>query len=387
MKKHLLSSPMRVFSLLIIALVLTIGLWIGCGEQATLPTAQEESQKTVILSAKNPQVRAVMSIQDRHTNELMSKPGVVGTATGLTDDGKPAIIVYVKNDILAKQAAITSIIENVPVVIQVTGEFKALKGGPPGGPPGGGGPDPTARQPRPVPIGVSTGHPAITAGTIGCRVKNAAGQVFALSNNHVYAATNFLDCTPNAPLWNCALGDPVIQPGTFDGGITPDDDIGNVVDFEPIDFSVDANGNPIGNNVIDAAVASSSTSLLGNATLSDGYGTPLSTTVSAALNMKVMKYGRTTGLTTGRVQGINATVNVNYGSPGVARFINQIVIGGGGFSQGGDSGSLIIRNDGNKKSPIAGPAVGLLFAGGGGSTIANPIDAVLARFGVTIDGQ
>jgi hypothetical protein len=74
-----------------------------------------------------------------------------------------------------------------------------------------GGIDPTDRFPRPVPIGVSTGHPAITAGTIGCRVmKN--GQVYARSNNHVYADEN-----------QASIGDDVIQPGTYDGGSLPND--------------------------------------------------------------------------------------------------------------------------------------------------------------------
>lgn len=69
---------------------------------------------------------------------------------------------------------------------------------------------------------------------------------------------------------------------------------------------------------------------------------------------------------------------------GVARFVDQILIGGGGFSAGGDSGSLIVLN---AKGANARQPVGLLFAGGSGFTVANPIDAVLDRFGVTIDGQ
>ncbi|MGD8331462.1 MAG: hypothetical protein PVJ49_18665, partial [Acidobacteriota bacterium] len=121
---------------------------------------------------------------------------------------------------------------------------------------------------------------------------------------------------------------------------------------------------------------------LGNSTPADGYGTPSSTTTTALVNMAVMKYGRTTSETKGRVQGINATVNVGYDS-GVARFVGQIVIGGGGFSQGGDSGSLIVV----QKGPDARKPVGLLFAGGGGVTVANPIDEVLSAFNVTIDGS
>ncbi len=192
------------------------------------------------------------------------------------------------------------------------------------------------------------------------------GQVFALSNNHVYATSNL-----------ASINDPVIQPGTFDGGSSSADDIGTLKEFKPIVFSTSAN------NVIDAAIALSSTALLGNSTPSNGYGTPKSTTTTASVNMRVMKYGRTTQQTKGRVTAINATVNVNYGSPGVARFVNQIVIGGGGFSSGGDSGSLIVvEKGGDKLKPV-----GLLYAGSSNSTIANPIDAVLDEFGVTIDGS
>ena len=42
--------------------------------------------------------------------------------------------------------------------------------------------DRTAKH-RPIPIGISTGHPDITAGMIGARVTDGAGNVYALSNN------------------------------------------------------------------------------------------------------------------------------------------------------------------------------------------------------------
>ncbi len=96
--------------------------------------------------------------------------------------------------------------------------------------------------------------------------------------------------------------------------------------------------------------------------------------------MKVQKYGRTSRLTNGQVRGLNATIFVQYDS-GVARFVNQIMIGGGGFSRAGDSGSLVVTQDNHNP-------VGLLFAGGSGATFANPIDAVLGAIGnMTIDGQ
>ena len=129
-----------------------------------------------------------------------------------------------------------------------------------------------------MPIAVSTGHPDITAGTIGARVKDIAGNVYALSNNHVYADENQAD-----------IGDTVLQPGAFDGGNNPADSIGTLSDFESIVFSTSAS------NRIDAAIALSSLAQLGNATPSDGYGTPNSTTVPVSdlfFRQTVLKYGR-----------------------------------------------------------------------------------------------
>lgn len=301
--------------------------------------------------------------------QLMSLPGVVGVGQGQTATGRPAIVVLAKD---GGVRGVPAALGTIPVRVIVTGEIYALQQAQPGPPcppkcggGGGGDVDPTARFDRPVPIGVSTGHPDITAGTIGARVQRGSS-VYALSNNHVYANSN-----------TASIGDDVIQPGTFDGGDAPADKIGDLADFEPIVFSTSAN------NRIDAAIAVSSTGLLGNATPSNGYGTPRTATANANVNDRVMKYGRTTGQTKGRVLAISTTVNVNYGSAGIARFVDQIVIGGGGFSQGGDSGSLIVLERGaNARRPV-----GLLFAGGSSTTIANPIDFVLEAFNVTIDGN
>lgn len=305
-----------------------------------------------------------MQVQERHTPAVMADADVVGTAVGLDVAGNPVIKVYLAR---GETRGLPGQLEGFRLVPEVTGPIYALSSmaqgaqARPRAPPV----DRTARFPRPVPIGVSTGHPDITAGTIGARVTDGT-DFFALSNNHVYANTNA------AP-----LGDNVLQPGPYDGGQDPADAIGTLDDFEPIMFSGGAN------NVIDAAIALSSTSLLGNATPADGYGTPRATTVGAVPGLRVMKYGRTTGQTKGRVDAVNATVNVDYGTPGVARFVGQVVIVGGGFSAGGDSGSLIVVQSGtDARRPVA-----LLFAGGGGYTIANPINAVLTRFGVTVDGN
>ncbi|MEJ2647114.1 MAG: hypothetical protein P8016_01740, partial [Sedimentisphaerales bacterium] len=212
---------------------------------------------------------------------------------------------------------------------------------------------------RPVPIGVSTGHPSITAGTIGCRVTDGTN-FYALSNNHVYANMN-----------KASIGDNVLQPGTYDGGINPDDAIGVLSAYVPIIFY------PRGINYVDAAIALIDTDdfgnpLVGNATpLEDGgYGIPNSMTATASPGLPVKKYGRTTGLTTGTVNASEFSGYIYYGGR-LAYFTGQIVITPGTFSAGGDSGSLIVTDD-NDKKPVA-----LLFAGSDTMTIANPIDWVL----------
>lgn len=353
-----------IVGILGVLLALSLVLWMGC--ESDIPSKPEATEETTVYGAP-PQsvIDRVMAIQNRHTHRLMAIPGVVGTATGLGAGGRPAVMVLTEKPGVA---GIPGLLDGVPVIPKVTGEIRALK--PPSDKPGKPPkpdpepePDPTARFDRPVPIGVSTGHPNITAGTIGCRVTKG-GEIYALSNNHVYADENTAE-----------IGDNALQPGPYDGGVDTGDAIGTLAAFETIVFSTSAN------NLIDAAIALSSTVLLGNATPSDGYGTPKSTTTEAAFNMKVMKYGRTTGQTSGRVYALNATVDVGYDS-GTARFAGQIIITPGKFSAPGDSGSLVVTGGRDARKPV-----GLLFAGSDIMTIANPIDTVLEHFGVTIDGK
>jgi hypothetical protein len=149
--------------------------------------------------------------------------------------------------------------------------------------------------------------------------------------------------------------------------------IGRLWSYVPIVFSRTAN------NTVDAALAATSVDQVGTGTPAGGYGTPSSTTLAPALGQLVQKYGRTTGLTLGTVTGVNATLMIRY-DKGQTRFVKQVVIQGSGgpFSDGGDSGSLIVTQNGNH--PVA-----LLFAGSSSSTIGNPIDLVLDAFGATID--
>jgi len=225
---------------------------------------------------------------------------------------------------------------------------------------------------RPAPGGISCGHFAITAGTLGCLVRGRSAprinRLMVLSNNHVLANTN------GGP-----LGASILQPGPFDGGNNPADRIAILERFVPINFAAGAA------NVVDCAtgwawpdrVRKELMYIAGGVIRFFRVG---SVPVAAFPGMQVGKTGRTTQLTRGGVTAVGVTVNVNYGGGRIARFVNQIAVRtpGGNFSAGGDSGSLIWTWDA-RRAPVA-----LLFAGGGGTTFGNPIASVLARLDVRL---
>ena len=224
---------------------------------------------------------------------------------------------------------------------------------------------------RPSPGGISIGHVRITAGTQACLARGRSGarvnRLMVLSNNHVLANSN-----------GAALGDAIVQPGPADGGRAPADQVAILERFMPINFSG-------GNNLVDCAtgwawperVRRELMYISGGAIRYFNVG---ATPVAALPGMGVGKSGRTTQLTSGRVTAIGVTINVNFGGGRVARFVNQIAVraNAGNFSAGGDSGSLIWTWDA-RRAPV-----GLLFAGGGGTTFANRISDVLAALDINL---
>jgi len=335
----------------------------ACSDESNSPTGPQ--LQSAAPPVGQPDVRAALAAQKQHNPRLRAIPGVVGTAVGLNPAGKAVIRVFTAS---AGVAGIPASLDNVPVSVEVTGMFRT-------------GSDPTSRM-RPAPLGFSVGHPYISAGTGGARVVDPVnGNLYILSNNHVLAASN-----------DATIGDAILQPGPFDGGVYPDDSIASLTDFQVIDFAGVV-------NTIDAAIAQTTADSFSNSTpLDDGYGIPGATIfgdgdnngsfddITQALKLDVQKYGRTTRLTHSTITGINGSINVCYWEFFgicllVAYYEDQLVIDGAGFSDGGDSGSLIVTDDANKNP------VGLLFAGSSTSTIANRIDLVLNRFGVKVDGS
>ena len=211
-----------------------------------------------------------------------------------------------------------------------------------------------------VRAGGSCGHFRITAGTLGAFVEDA-DNYYILSNNHVLANSD-----------DCAVGDPVLQPGPMDVRRNRFTVIGSLASWVPLG---------IGMGKVDAAIATFSDDVSHFYPWSyAGIGEiKRSPAANRFATRRVAKRGRTTGLTRGVVSAFDLDgVAIDYseeedGSKVVA-FDNQLEFVGSPasrpFSQPGDSGSLIIDRDSLR--PYA-----LLYGGGPDD---QGIDRTLAQF-------
>jgi hypothetical protein len=202
-------------------------------------------------------------------------------------------------------------------------------------------------------------------GTLGCFVRLVDGMPGFLSNNHVVAAENR----------GHRGADRVLQPGG--GAFDPVDLAGILEDFVALKASPPGASPRKGDavfNEVDAGVVR----LSEGASFSQGY-LPFRDLVVpngvARANTEdlVFKVGRTTGLTYGKVTDVAAIVGPVPYDLGPCWFRRSIVIEGLNgtlFSDKGDSGSAIVRSNGE--------VIGLLYAGNGQQTYACPIEDVLA---------
>jgi hypothetical protein len=329
------------------------------------------------------ELNTIRGILKHNRENLLKRQNVVATGIGYKETSGTktttlSIVCSVKEKLASSQLSgpdrVPATIDGTPTDVVKSGVIRALQA-------------PTDRF-RPAPGGVSVGHAAITAGTLGCWVtKN--GQKLILSNNHVLANSN-----------DAEIGDSILQPGPFDGGSFPQDHFANLMQFVPISFEGEPSECQFANaviavfnagcrvinsntrynaakvqaedNLVDAAIATP----LDPADVKDeilNIG-PIQGTVEGELGMAIKKSGRTTGFTTGEIQQVDVTANVQFGAGQMALFTDQLLAGA--MSQGGDSGSAVL-DDNNRLT-------GLLFAGSDTTTIINRIENVFSALGISL---
>ncbi len=321
--------------------------------------------------------------------QILQKDKVVGVGIGDKlvrgeNTGEKSIKVYVtkkinKNEISARNL-VPNKINGIKTDVVEIGEVKAL---------------PATDKVRPAYPGVSIGHYAITAGTLGAIVKSKkSGDYLILSNNHVLANVS------NGKDGRAKQGDIILQPGPADGGNKDSDIIAYLDNFVPLISEVEtpqcniANAAALLGNVfirrvrpnykmvferataglnrVDAAVAKPiNKRVINNEIPKIGK---IKGAAEANIKDKIKKMGRTSGLTTGTVDGLDVTIEVAMSDGIKSIFENQIV--SDLKSLPGDSGSIVLNNNNE--------AVGLLFAGSSSRTVINPINSVLEELDIEL---
>ena len=298
----------------------------------------------------------VGALKARHWPSFSQDSNIVGAAFGrrvahgeMTDE--PALVVYVARKVSRDYLPLSRLLprrmyiggDYVEVDVLETGPLYPLTF--------------NGRE-RPATLGISIGNAnEASAGTLGAIVlDNTDGSQCILSNNHVMARENA-----------ATLGEMIVQPGVFDAGSSPADDIatlkrfvtinatGNTADCAIAEILKGTVINQVHNNIIPVASADHpAVGLLFAGSCSRMIMNPIAnvlsqlnvrfptenSTATVEIGMNVEKVGRTTEYTTSSVAEIDATVTIAYNF-GNATFDNQITTAW--MDSAGDSGSLVYK--------------------------------------------
>lgn len=345
-------------------------------------------------------MRISIKIGKKDRRNLLRKKNVVGVGVGhrqkkgkRTDE--KAVLVFVTKKLAPRQLARSELAPRVlrgkRVDVVEIGEIRFMESCAPLGESFSGG-DRLIRW-RPAPGGVSIGHYHTTAGTLGAVVKEAAtGERFILSNNHVLANSS------SGTDGRASAGDPVLQPGSYDGGRVENDILARLERFIPLHSAYEPPGCAAAlfwerllnrflqllwpryrlflqkaageGNLVDAALARPlreeelSLELLG---LGRVCGTG-----DVCPGDKVAFSGRTSGVVRGTVIARDVSLFITMEPGQEIYFVDQLITSA--VSRPGDSGSLLL-DEKNR-------AVGLLFAGSETVSVCNRLENVSRLLGV-----
>lgn len=324
------------------------------------------------------ELTAIKPVKESAEDDLLARPGVVGVDIGEkvsrgNATGEVGILVFVqqkksladlaseevippdiggvKTDVQEMEIELQAAMELLRPGRQVDGAaYPTLAGGISMGP---------ARSVFKEPPEVAEPGEYLFVGTLGALVRDrVGGAVMAMTNFHVACVDD-----------DWSAGDRMVQPGRPDGGHETDDQFGSLTRAV---LSEDTDGAVVTvdeDRAWDAAVT--------------GIGA-VAGSAAAEPGMEVQKRGRTTEHTFGTVASTEATLSLDYGEGlGTRTFRRQVRITtdtarSERFSDGGDSGSVVMDGDNN--------VVGLLFAGAtdGSTTFANPVATALDELGVDL---
>jgi hypothetical protein len=298
-------------------------------------------------------LEVIRPVKEVMEDELLQRPGVVGVDIGykrvggrVTDELAIRLLVEKKRDVPVDQR-MPQIIEDIKTDVMQVGRIIPAQ-------------IPDTNRYNPLVGGCSVGTCGVPpGGTLGMLVRDRnSGIVMALSCWHVLAAGSG--------------GGPfsVAQPGPLDGGNCPADIFGQL-------------SRSAINEFVDCAVVTVDTAARNFAAQIQGIGfyTGPATT---QINNRVVKRGKTTGLTYGDVDGLDASITYEFAGVSYT-FKQQITITRAAgvndvFALPGDSGSVVVGWP-NYRNEVVGlvfaTSINYVFYGDGAFAWANPISAVL----------
>jgi len=278
--------------------------------------------------------------------ELAPFEGLAVRAVGAAEEGpSPACYIYVTRSSKKAEAALPSAVGGVAVHVRRVGrqvvrpEAARSTTNTPN----------TYRVNNKIACGSSVGPAGVTlAGTLGAFVERD-GVLFCLSNNHVIGGCNHLP-----------VGHPITSPSMLDAVAGAP----RIEQFAVVQSLVELHSGNLAHvraQRTDAALGRVDRPEMVTSMQGTFYDTP-GATAAPLDGVRVMKVGRTTGLTHGVVESrIIRVMPLQYKDPNFAASVNYTDVWvvrstePGAFGLQGDSGALVVTEDG-------GAAVGLLFA-------------------------
>jgi len=319
-------------------------------DKLTIPSIESfalDIRRTSLESEQESSVRALLD------NKNVVGFGVAEKISKKSPTGKLALVFYVKHKLPLKRLPRSHIIPSVlpkafsgvaeiPTDVVEIGAIKLDKG-------------PFAER-NPIQPGNSIGHSSCLAGTLGAIVKRGK-TLLLLSNSHVLAASG-----------KARKGAPIIYPAKRDKGKFPDDIIAKL--DKHIKFKTGGEYVNFADCAVAKLVKNNKTVIASIRTIGGPTGI-----VRPKRGMKIIKFGSTTGKTTGLIRDTHFRFALQYPGLGSVGFYNQVLCTR--YSEAGDSGSLIL----DKKLKRA---IGLHFASAKGGSVFCPIMPVLRELDVRL---
>jgi hypothetical protein len=321
------------------------------------------------------------SVKDASEDDIFNIPGVVGvgssesdTMTRQSEAGQDVvgadtverggvIVVDVVDESAAEQ--VPDQINGVPVVVNITGEIRLMQE--------------TAERVtlqansqerravhRPVVMGVSMASETGSACTSSYLMEDPeTGDVYAVQNFHCNMGNGQ------------SVGDQILQPGPADGGRAQNTvaEVAGAVDIQPASE---------GTNPVDMMWMRPTEEFSNEVLEVPGNNIVEPPVHEPSVGDEVIKSGRTTGTTTAEVTSVDHTVRVSGKHLGFegqdVKFRDQIQTGY--MSEGGDSSSALLYDDGDVYRPV-----GMLFAGAANNTYHNTASTMVEASGLVFMGS